>query len=155
MRYCSHCGAQIDDEAVVCVKCGCAVQSVSSQKSNKGKIIAIHVFLILSCVFASFGNYYINVNGQNLLEGIGRILSIATLAWKLPMTVIALIRLNKGKNLPMAFKVCTLIFVSLIAGILMLCLAENQQPMQPSTTNNTPSAPTTNESINTDKSDSI
>ena len=25
MKYCSHCGAQIEDQAVVCVKCGCAV----------------------------------------------------------------------------------------------------------------------------------
>lgn len=25
MKYCSHCGAQIDDEAVFCVKCGCPV----------------------------------------------------------------------------------------------------------------------------------
>ena len=25
MKYCSHCGAQIDDNAVICVKCGCSV----------------------------------------------------------------------------------------------------------------------------------
>ncbi|MDE5565596.1 MAG: zinc-ribbon domain-containing protein [Anaeroplasmataceae bacterium] len=25
MKYCSHCGAEINDEAVVCVKCGCSV----------------------------------------------------------------------------------------------------------------------------------
>lgn len=25
MKYCSHCGAPIDDNAVICVKCGCSV----------------------------------------------------------------------------------------------------------------------------------
>ena len=25
MKYCSHCGKEINDEAVVCVHCGCAV----------------------------------------------------------------------------------------------------------------------------------
>ena len=25
MKFCPHCGAQIDDDAVVCVKCGCSV----------------------------------------------------------------------------------------------------------------------------------
>lgn len=25
MKYCNHCGAELEDEAVVCVKCGCSV----------------------------------------------------------------------------------------------------------------------------------
>mgnify|MGYP004698122211 CR=1 FL=1 len=25
MKFCSHCGAQIDDNAVICIKCGCQV----------------------------------------------------------------------------------------------------------------------------------
>lgn len=36
MKYCSHCGAEIADEAVVCPKCGCAVtppKGVHSEKS--------------------------------------------------------------------------------------------------------------------------
>lgn len=28
MKYCSHCGAEMHDEAVLCVKCGCAVGNV-------------------------------------------------------------------------------------------------------------------------------
>lgn len=27
MKYCQHCGAQVDEKAVVCVKCGCALSS--------------------------------------------------------------------------------------------------------------------------------
>ena len=25
MKYCAHCGAQLNDESVICVKCGCPV----------------------------------------------------------------------------------------------------------------------------------
>ena len=32
MKFCSHCGAQIDDKAVICVKCGCSVAPESQQK---------------------------------------------------------------------------------------------------------------------------
>lgn len=31
MKYCSHCGAEIHDDAVVCVKCGCAVANINSR----------------------------------------------------------------------------------------------------------------------------
>lgn len=31
MRYCSHCGVQINDEAVVCLKCGCSVANANKQ----------------------------------------------------------------------------------------------------------------------------
>ena len=26
MKFCSHCGTQVDDDAVLCVKCGCALE---------------------------------------------------------------------------------------------------------------------------------
>jgi uncharacterized membrane protein YvbJ len=31
MKYCSHCGAEVHDDAIVCLKCGCSVTSVSQQ----------------------------------------------------------------------------------------------------------------------------
>lgn len=34
MKYCSHCGAQIDDEAVFCVKCGCSVSSGKTVRTD-------------------------------------------------------------------------------------------------------------------------
>ncbi len=40
MKYCSNCGAEINEGAVVCVKCGVAVQTscapVGQRKTNKG-----------------------------------------------------------------------------------------------------------------------
>lgn len=34
MKFCSHCGKEIMDEAVICPSCGCAVSSSSSVVSN-------------------------------------------------------------------------------------------------------------------------
>ena len=31
MKYCSHCGAQLLDEAVICPKCGCTVSEKYTQ----------------------------------------------------------------------------------------------------------------------------
>ena len=34
MKYCSNCGAEINENAVVCVKCGAAVQNVNNSLQN-------------------------------------------------------------------------------------------------------------------------
>lgn len=31
MKYCTNCGSQIDDEAIICIHCGCAVQKAQPQ----------------------------------------------------------------------------------------------------------------------------
>ena len=47
MKYCSNCGAEINEGAIVCVKCGCAVQSAAApgapRKTNKS--LAKYIFL--------------------------------------------------------------------------------------------------------------
>ncbi len=37
MKFCSHCGQQVDDKAVVCVKCGCAIEDIDSQRNAVAK----------------------------------------------------------------------------------------------------------------------
>ena len=55
MKYCSTCGAEINDGAVICLKCGCAVQNsaapVGKLKTNKGLI----KYILLSII--TFGIY--------------------------------------------------------------------------------------------------
>lgn len=34
MKYCSHCGKELLDDAVVCVGCGCAVEGQNTQTAN-------------------------------------------------------------------------------------------------------------------------
>ncbi len=42
--FCTNCGKEIDDNAVVCVHCGCATQNMGAQKSL---LITILLWLIL------------------------------------------------------------------------------------------------------------
>jgi hypothetical protein len=51
MKYCTHCGNEIVDEAVVCTKCGCAVGQIIQSSSGVGsKFIGGLVTLILGIV---------------------------------------------------------------------------------------------------------
>ena len=106
MKYCSKCGKQLEDDAVVCIGCGRLVcdqyqnrQSCTpSTLSNVAKIFMI-IATVVSGIFT---------------------LGIA-LAWCLPMTLSYNKKIKNGINVSIGFKVCSLLFVSLIAGILMLC----------------------------------
>jgi len=48
------------------------------------------------------------------------------LIWTVPMTVSYNRKTKNGEPISVGFKVCALLFVNLIAGILMLCDSENQ-----------------------------
>ena len=38
MKYCTHCGKELLDEAVICVGCGCAVSRENTQTTNKQSV---------------------------------------------------------------------------------------------------------------------
>ncbi len=105
--YCSKCGNEIMEEAVICPKCGCATgkqfdRRENVQRENKSTLSTIaKVFMILGTVI--MGLYLI------------------PLAWCIPMTVSYCKKIKSGEPISTAFKVCSLLFVSLIGGILMLC----------------------------------
>lgn len=103
MKYCQSCGAEVNDNAVVCTKCGCAVSESKSneKKGNDGLAVASKVFLILGCI----------AQGWLLIP----------LAWCLPITISICGKMNRGEEVGTGLKVCSLLFVSLVAGILLLC----------------------------------
>lgn len=105
MSYCTHCGAQVNDEAVVCVNCGCAIKSASKDNSNRTMKTLILVFLILGCI-----------SGASFL---------IPLAWCIPITISIKNKMDNGEPISTGLKVCTLIFVSVVAGILLLCLNDD------------------------------
>jgi len=105
MKYCTHCGNEIHDEAVVCVKCGCAVEGANAtQKSETNDTLAIiiKIFMVLGCV----------AYGWTLIP----------LIWCIPLTIKVFKCLNEGTPISTGVKVCSLLFVNLIAGICMLCM---------------------------------
>lgn len=109
MKYCVHCGAEIHEEAVVCVKCGRSVESVKpviNNDTDETMGIVIKVFLIIGCI----------------AQG----LAIIPLAWCLPITISVFNRLRDKKPIGTGLKVCSLLFVNLIAGICLLCMNDSQ-----------------------------
>lgn len=45
MKYCSHCGAEIEDEAIVCVKCGCSVTNTNRALENPNESTTAYTIL--------------------------------------------------------------------------------------------------------------
>ncbi len=84
--------------------------------------------MILTCVgcvitaFASFGTG--SANGVATAVG-GLIGGLIPLCWVIPMTIKVHNSLKNGEKLSTAFKVCTLIFVNIVSGILLLCMKED------------------------------
>lgn len=110
MKYCVHCGAAIHEEAVVCVKCGRSVaplisQSTPIQKQDDTMETVIKVFLILGCI----------AQGWLLIP----------LAWCLPITISVFNSFRDKKPIGTGIKICSLIFVNLIAGICLLCMNDD------------------------------
>lgn len=101
MKYCAHCGSELLDEAVICPKCGCRVENVSNAKVNDQKdlVMVIKIVMIICCVIGGF--------------------AIIPLAWMIPMTVSVTHRLENREPIGIGFKICVLLFVSVIAGIML------------------------------------
>ena len=50
MKFCSKCGNQLFDEAVVCPKCGCAAEKAMAENKDKtqsNKNVMVGTFLII------------------------------------------------------------------------------------------------------------
>ncbi len=149
--FCSKCGANIPDYSLTCPHCGAAIQQSSAQHTaptyqqptqqgtyqqsayqqgayqqnayqqpyqqpvytpsygqgqtvprNDTLAICIKVFLVLGCAA-------------------GATACLLPLAWCLPMTISIWKSLDNRQPISTAMKVCTLLFVNLIAGVLLLC----------------------------------
>ena len=83
MKYCSQCGAQLVDEAVVCPKCGCAVaptRTVDPNASPKSRLITL-----LLCIFVGglgIHRFYVGKIGTGVLYLFtGGLFGIGWLVW--------------------------------------------------------------------------
>ena len=117
-KHCKRCNAEIDDTIVFCPYCGyanVAKNHYNNSKTNNRLRIAAKVFMILGCI----GSPLCLKLAALAKTVIGAILIMCIpLLWCIPMTI------DYWKNcdiVGVAFKICSLLFVSTIAGILMLC----------------------------------
>ncbi len=120
MRYCTNCGRPLGETSNFCENCGAPVAGREAERAavpaydppvyeapvrrDDAMCIVVKVFLILGCI--TFG------------------WALIPLAWCIPMTVSIFRKLNSGEPIGTGLKVCTLLFVNLIAGILLLCMED-------------------------------
>ena len=111
MKFCTHCGAQVHEEAVICVKCGCAIPqakpAVANNSDDNVMQLIVKIFLILGCVACGW--------------------LIIPLAWCIPITIKIFNNFRDGKPTSTGLKICTLLFVNLIAGICLLCMDDENK----------------------------
>lgn len=108
MKYCVNCGSELKDDQQVCLKCGTLTSELvnsEEKKANSGLTVAVKIFLIIGTI--SLG------------------ITIIPLLWCVPMTISYFKKVEKGEEISSGFKICCLLFVSMLAGILMLCDGEN------------------------------
>lgn len=59
MKFCQHCGAEIEDDALFCSKCGCSAEAANDKGKASEKDNSVSVGLvILAVLFPIFGLFY-------------------------------------------------------------------------------------------------
>ena len=115
MKFCQSYGAEIHENAVICVKCGCAIPSerVIYKERNNTLLNISKIFLILSSIICFI---------LSLFTGI----FIIPFAWCLTITIMICNRIKQGKPIGIVLKICALLFVNIISGILLLCCPDGK-----------------------------
>ena len=148
-KFCSHCGKEIDSEAVICIGCGCAVPNYGQKKSkNKNTLpqttstsnvsglkTAALVLCYISIAALALGSVGVAIYLIGLYTSVTPSIfslmlpyyapyffsCLIPLAWEIPMVIVLSDKIKNGKPISTGFKVCTLLFVNTVAGILLLC----------------------------------
>ena len=107
-RFCSHCGSEVNPEAVICVKCGCALNN--NKVSSNGVSRCSDELKTLVNVFF-------------ILRMISSIWAICIpLIWVIPMYKKSMAYLNGEIEMDQGYKICVLLFASLVPGIVLLTI---------------------------------
>lgn len=124
MKYCSHCGAEVNDEAVVCVKCGCALKSLHvCDKHDNELLVASKILMIVSCVVFPLAGISCGLYVGMIIWYIGLIMGVCfslPIVWGIPMIIVLSRKIKNHEPIGIKFKICTLLFLNILAGVLML-----------------------------------
>ena len=145
MKFCTKCGAKLVDESAFCPKCGCAADlsflHTSKKKKRKnisGVTLAANIcmsidvilkaieFILISCFALEVVHFFDSFFGGTQSDAWGWWLLVVLLGsipllWSLLMGSIYFKKTLNGKTVSIVFKICCLLSVNIIAGILMLC----------------------------------
>lgn len=146
IMVCKRCGAQVETDVVFCPKCGTPTADVPVQTQPvihrpTGLQNTAKAFMVIACIIeaisiipllffpsvlgyiAYYIEYYFGIVLPALMTSsiASFLIAIAPLLWMIPMTVSYGKKITSGEKVGVGFKLCTLLFVNLISGILMLC----------------------------------
>ena len=143
MKYCSKCGAELFDEAVICVKCGCPVSpqyayarepQKKAPKTSGFRIASMVLLIVTLSIVALYAGLFSFVALIGAFGGaeffvmlIVALIFLAPLAWMIPMLVVYCKAVKRKSPIGVGLKVCILIFFNVVAGILLLCDSEEEQ----------------------------
>ena len=152
MKFCKNCGNQLEDTAAFCTKCGTAFELSQPQAAPQQPAYTAppqpqaapqqQAYAAPQQPYSQpqygqmpYGQPYAPVQQPSGLSTAAKIfmiistvvmgLYIIPLAWCLPMTISYFNKIKNRQPVSTGFKVCTLLFVNTIAGILMLCDKDN------------------------------
>lgn len=66
--FCQNCGAEINDKAVVCVKCGCAVNGVKINQEVESKEWLIVLLLCFFLGYFGVHRFYVGKTGTGVAQ---------------------------------------------------------------------------------------
>lgn len=121
-HYCHHCGREVENGNKFCPHCGAlqdryseddyygereanmekpkTVKPEVSSEAQTGLDLAVKIFMVLSTVAFGF--------------------ALIPLIWMVPMTMHAFHKADNNEEYGIGFSICSLIFVDVVAGILMI-----------------------------------
>jgi len=117
MKYCSKCGNEIFDDTVICPHCGCYTDDMCKNKKNSEYKTTAMVFMIVRCAIVFIISIATFIT-DGFIVGARWFLP---LLWCVPMTIVYSLKTSDGEEVGLCFKILSLIFVSVVAGIVMLC----------------------------------
>ena len=100
--FCKHCGNKLEEEAIVCAKCGCLTNGEISKENQKELIVFIKAFGIINCIISC--------------------LSLVSVLWCVPMFVLLLYKLENKEYISTSFKWAYLLFCSIPVGFMLFAL---------------------------------
>lgn len=110
-KFCTNCGSQMDSVLPFCTNCGQAFNDSNKNYYSNGvvngdtKLNTIQIIIIVLLVLASIGSAFA--------------FFFIPLLWCIPMTIHYSNKCKKNEQVSTAFKICTILFMGLIPGILM------------------------------------
>ena len=128
IKFCPICGKELDEDANFCPACGNPTTKPDNESyfdydnyrnhtERPQGIGIIMAFMIISCCIYGLSSVTLLAAGF----GATALIYLIPLCWQIPMTAHFSNCANAGLKVSTAFKVCTLLFVSIISGIIMLC----------------------------------